>query len=114
MTGGLLLAPAQCPEEKYTHVVFSMDNGTELRFSPICFFSLKLKLILQPRYTICIYVKQFAHECMSDAVKVQYLDQLADARRTACLHIFDHFFNQGTYPHGKITSFLGIYEPDND
>lgn len=27
--------------------------------------------------------------CMSDAVKVQYLDQLADARWTACFHIYN-------------------------
>lgn len=33
MTGCLLLVPADCAEEKYTHVVFSLNNGRELRFS---------------------------------------------------------------------------------
>lgn len=33
MTGGLLLAPADCPEEKYTHIIFRLNNGMELRFS---------------------------------------------------------------------------------
>lgn len=33
MTGCLLLVPADCPEEKYTHVVFFLSNGKELRFS---------------------------------------------------------------------------------
>lgn len=33
MTGGLLLAPADFPEEKHTHIVFILDNGMELRFS---------------------------------------------------------------------------------
>lgn len=33
MTGCFLAAPADAPEEKHTHVVFVLDNGTELRFS---------------------------------------------------------------------------------
>ena len=33
MTGCLLLTPADCPEEKHTHVVFRLSNGKELRFS---------------------------------------------------------------------------------
>ena len=33
MTGGLLLTPADFPEEKYTHVIFSLSGGRELRFS---------------------------------------------------------------------------------
>ena len=33
MTGCLLIAPADCPEEKHTHIVFSLNNGKELRFS---------------------------------------------------------------------------------
>lgn len=33
MTGCLLLAPAEQPEEKHTHIVFSLNNGYELRFS---------------------------------------------------------------------------------
>lgn len=33
MTGGLLLAPPDFPEEKHTHLVFCLDNGMELRFS---------------------------------------------------------------------------------
>lgn len=35
MTGCLLAAPADCPEEKHTHVVFHLSGGTELRFSDI-------------------------------------------------------------------------------
>lgn len=33
MTGCLLLAPADYPEEKHTHIVFLLNNGKELRFS---------------------------------------------------------------------------------
>ena len=33
MTGCLLLAPADHPEERHTHVVFALDGGEELRFS---------------------------------------------------------------------------------
>lgn len=33
MTGCLLLAPADCPPEKHTHVVFRLNSGGELRFS---------------------------------------------------------------------------------
>lgn len=33
MTGCLLPAPVYLPEEKHTHIVFSLSNGKELRFS---------------------------------------------------------------------------------
>lgn len=33
MTGCLLLVPAELPEEKHTHVVFQLNDGSELRFS---------------------------------------------------------------------------------
>ncbi len=33
MTGCLLLTPADFPEEKYTHLVFCLSDGRELRFS---------------------------------------------------------------------------------
>lgn len=33
MTGCLLLTPASFPEEKHTHIVLSLSNGKELRFS---------------------------------------------------------------------------------
>lgn len=33
MTGCLLVAPSGHPEERHTHVVFSLENGKELRFS---------------------------------------------------------------------------------
>ncbi len=32
MTGCLLVTPADYPEEKHTHVIFSLNNGKELRF----------------------------------------------------------------------------------
>lgn len=33
MTGCLLLVPAECPEEKHTHIVFDLTGSMELRFS---------------------------------------------------------------------------------
>ena len=33
MTGCLLLTPADYPQEKHTHIIFSLDDGRELRFS---------------------------------------------------------------------------------
>ena len=35
MTGSLLLAPHGWPEEKHTHLVFILDNGSELRYSDV-------------------------------------------------------------------------------
>jgi formamidopyrimidine-DNA glycosylase len=35
MTGRLTAVPAAAPEEPHTHLVFPLDNGTELRFSDI-------------------------------------------------------------------------------
>lgn len=28
-----MITPADCPEEKHTHIIFSLNNGKELRFS---------------------------------------------------------------------------------
>lgn len=33
MTGCLLFTPADYPEEKHTHIIFSLNKGKELRFS---------------------------------------------------------------------------------
>jgi len=35
MTGSLLLAPRGWPEEKHTHLVFILDDGSELRYSDV-------------------------------------------------------------------------------
>lgn len=82
MTGGLLLAPAQCPEEKYTHVVFSMDNGTELRFSDMRRFG-RFWLLREEENDTCTGMDKLGLDPLTPACNAEYLSSHLSKRRKA-------------------------------
>lgn len=82
MTGGLLLAPAQCPEEKYTHVVFSMDNGTELRFSDMRRFG-RFWLLREEETDTCTGMDKLGLDPLAPACNAEYLSSHLSKRRKA-------------------------------
>lgn len=82
MTGGLLLAPAQCPEEKYTHVVFSLDNGTELRFSDMRRFG-RFWLLREEETDTCTGMDKLALDPLAPACNAEYLSSHLSKRRKA-------------------------------
>ncbi len=81
MTGGLLLAPAQCPEEKYTHVVFSLDNGTELRFSDMRRFG--RFWLLREETDTCTGMDKLGLDPLAPACNAEYLSSHLSKRRKA-------------------------------
>ena len=82
MTGGLLLAPAQCPEEKYTHVVFSLDNGTELRFSDMRRFG-RFWLLREEETDTCTGMDKLGLDPLAPACNAEYLSSHLSKRRKA-------------------------------
>ena len=82
MTGGLLLAPAQCPEEKYTHVVFSLDNGTELRFSDMRRFG-RFWLLREEETDTCTGMDKLGLDPLTPACNAEYLSSHLSKRRKA-------------------------------
>lgn len=82
MTGGLLLAPAQCPEEKYTHVVFSLDNGTELRFSDMRRFG-RFWLLREEENDTCTGMDKLGLDPLAPACNAEYLSSHLSKRRKA-------------------------------
>ena len=82
MTGGLLLAPAQCPEEKYTHVVFSLDNGTELRFSDMRRFG-RFWLLREEETDTCTGMDKLGLDPLTPACNAEYLSRPLSKRRKA-------------------------------
>ncbi len=82
MTGGLLLAPAQCPEEKYTHVVFSLDNGTELRFSDMRRFG-RFWLLREEETDTCTEMDKLGLDPLAPACNAEYLSSHLSKRRKA-------------------------------
>lgn len=82
MTGGLLLAPAQCPEEKYTHVVFSLDNGTELRFSDMRRFG-RFWLLREEETDTCTGMDKLGLDPLAPACNAEYLSSYLSKRRKA-------------------------------
>ncbi len=82
MTGGLLLASAQCPEEKYTHVVFSMDNGTELRFSDMRRFG-RFWLLREEENDTCTGMDKLGLDPLTPACNAEYLSSHLSKRRKA-------------------------------
>lgn len=82
MTGGLLLVPAQCPEEKYTHVVFSLDNGTELRFSDMRRFG-RFWLLREEETDTCTGMDKLGLDPLAPACNAEYLSSHLSKRRKA-------------------------------
>lgn len=82
MTGGLLSAPAQCPEEKYTHVVFSLNNGTELRFSDMRRFG-RFWLLREEETDTCTGMDKLGLDPLAPACNAEYLSTHLSKRRKA-------------------------------
>ena len=82
MTGGLLLVPAQCPEEKYTHVVFSLDNGKELRFADMRRFG-RFWLLREEETDTCTGMDKLGIDPLASACNAEYLRAHLSKRRKA-------------------------------
>lgn len=72
MTGGLLLTPSDYPEEKHTHIVFSLNNGMELRFSDMRRFG-RFWLIQKDEADTYSGTHKLGIEPLTKAVTFEYL-----------------------------------------
>lgn len=89
MTGGLLLTPADYPEEKHTHIILRLKNGTEkehfpnqessmencvleLRFSDMRRFG-RFWLIQKDETDTCSGIHKLGIEPLTESVTVEYL-----------------------------------------
>lgn len=72
MTGGLLLTPSDYPEEKHTHIVFSLNNGMELRFSDMRRFG-RFWLIQKDEADTYSGTHKLGIEPLTEAVTFEYL-----------------------------------------
>lgn len=72
MTGCLLLAPADYPEEKHTHIIFQLSNGKELRFSDTRRFG-RLWLIKEGETDTCSGIEKLGKEPLAADFTAEYL-----------------------------------------
>lgn len=72
MTGCLLIAPTDYPEEKHTHIIFSLNNGNELRFSDTRRFG-RFWLIKKGEVDIHIGIEKLGIEPFDQALNAEYL-----------------------------------------
>ncbi len=72
MTGGLLLAPADYPEEKHTHIILSLNSGMELRFSDMRRFG-RFWLIPKDETDTYSGTHKLGIEPLTEAVTFEYL-----------------------------------------
>lgn len=72
MTGCLLIAPTDSPEEKYTHIIFSLNNGNELRFSDTRRFG-RFWLIKKGEADVYSGIEKLGIEPFDKALSAEYL-----------------------------------------
>lgn len=87
MTGCLLVTPPDYPMEKHTHLVFSLDNGGELRFTDLRRFG-RFWLLREGEADTCTGIAKLGPEPFDEAFSAQYLmRRLGKSRRSikACL-----------------------------
>lgn len=72
MTGCLLLTPADMPEEKHTHIVFSLSSGQELRFSDTRRFG-RLWLLRKGEDDTCSGIDKLGIEPLDAGFNAEYL-----------------------------------------
>lgn len=72
MTGGLLLTPADYPEEKHTHIILSLNSGMELRFSDMRRFG-RFWLIPKDETDTYSGTHKLGIEPLTEAVTFEYL-----------------------------------------
>lgn len=82
MTGCLLLAPADCPEEKHTHIVFRLSSGEELRFSDTRRFG-RLWLLRKGENDIYSGIDKLGLEPFGSGLTAGYLRQHFGKRKRA-------------------------------
>lgn len=72
MTGGLLLTPADYPEEKHTHIILILNSGMELRFSDMRRFG-RFWLIPKDETDTYSGTHKLGIEPLTEAVTFEYL-----------------------------------------
>ena len=82
MTGCLLIAPADCPEEKHTHIVFSLNNGKELRFSDTRRFG-RFWLLGKDEADTHSGIAKLGTEPLDKLLTAEYLNARLGKRKTA-------------------------------
>lgn len=82
MTGCLLIAPSDCPEEKHTHIVFSLNNGKELRFSDTRRFG-RFWLLGKDEADTHSGIAKLGTEPLDKLLTAEYLNARLGKRKTA-------------------------------
>lgn len=82
MTGCLLLAPAEAPEEKHTHIVFRLSSGQELRFSDTRRFG-RFWFIDQNEADIYSGISKLGREPLDSDFTAEYLSAKLQKRKKA-------------------------------
>ena len=82
MTGWLLLLPADFPEEKHTHVIFKLDNGSDLRFSDTRRFG-RFWIIQNNEADTCSGIEKLGKEPFDPSFNAQYLYHRLGKRKKA-------------------------------
>lgn len=72
MTGGLLVTPYENREEKYTHLIFALSNGKELRFSDMRRFG-RFWLIRNDETDTYSGIDKLGIEPFADELTAEYL-----------------------------------------
>ncbi len=80
MTGCLLTAPADYPPEKHTHIVFHLNNGTELRYSDTRRFG-RFWLLQKDETDIYSGAEKLGIEPFSSELDAQYLTDKLGTRK---------------------------------
>lgn len=82
MTGCLLVVPQGCPMEKHTHLVFHLQNGTELRFSDARRFG-RFWLIQAGEEDVYSGIAKLGVEPLEPACSADYLQRKFGPRKKA-------------------------------
>lgn len=111
MTGCLLLAPADLPEEKHTHLIFELENGKELRFSDTRRFG-RLWLLQEGEPDTYTGMEKLGLEPFSPDVTADYLRKCFGKRKKAikeCLLEQSGIAGIGNIYSDEILFTAGIY-----
>ena len=111
MTGCLLLTPADCPEEKHTHVVFRLSNGKELRFSDTRRFG-RFWLLKKGEADTYSGIEKLGVEPLDKLFTAEYLKSLLGKRKKtvkACLLDQSVIAGIGNIYSDEILFTAGIY-----
>ncbi|MCI8639297.1 MAG: bifunctional DNA-formamidopyrimidine glycosylase/DNA-(apurinic or apyrimidinic site) lyase [Coprococcus sp.] len=111
MTGCLLLTPADYPEEKHTHVIFSLNNGKELRFSDTRRFG-RFWLIKKDEADTYSGIHKLGTEALDKLLTAEYLNTHFGKRKKAvkeCLLDQSAIAGIGNIYSDEILFTAGIY-----